>query len=950
MIARVGLFAGHRGPGPKWYVNSITGNDTNSGRSAGAALRTIAALSPKIAAGDSVGLARGSHFRETFTVPQNNVTVEAYGSGALPILDCSDPIAVGAWSATGGQTITYQASVTHDIALGKTFIGVWENGARMIYQTSVALVNANPGSYTLSDTSGSPASPVTIYVSASDGSNPATNGKTYEYASRTFGLTCGGVAHCTISSIQTQRNLHNDGSLILGYYTTVRNCVAADGNYHNVYVNPGCSLYNVTALRAYHPLAMGLFIWYGTFAGENLYFENCQALLDTYTSGMGGGFGGHAASGSLGTVTFKNCISQNCDIGFAGNVAATVLVDGCSTVGPCSYNVNGDAGFTTSLTVSNCTFANTQNRMVSSVASGCAVSISNTTATSVNGSTGLFINGSTNVTASITDSTFTGLAWPLSASGCAGLNWTFLRNTLVGANNLAWFDPVPATINSDYNSVPTGLRVQWGVANNLSWAQYRAISTQDFNSNPAPNWYVDSVNGVDSNAGTSAAAAFKSIGKLATVISDYSRVALARGSAWREKLLLANNYVQLVPYGTGAAPLFDASDPVFAGTWSKAAGRTITYQASVTHELAGGEFMGCWENGARLAYRTTAALVDANPGSYTLSDLSNTPVSPLTLYVSASDGSNPATNGKVYEYSSHTNGVVGNSVQYAVVQGIQARRPLADSGINLGGCATVVDCAVTDAGQHSIYLNGGGAKLFRCTASGMYHPTATQAAIMQYISPANNEGMYFESCTVTQGTPNTGFGFGSSGTGTLGTVSFVNCTTVNCNTGFSPALASTVVMTGCTISGSGQYGLDFAGATTVSISGLTTSGLTSRCVAGGASNATITIANSSLSGAGATGVFLNGLTGIALTVTGCTFAGLGYLIGCDNGPDLASLTFTHNSVASASNMWWIGTPPPTLASDYNTLPAGGVPMNFNGNGWSWAAWKANTGQDAHSTP
>ena len=144
MISRVGLFTAHRPRGFKWYVDSVNGNDTNSGKSPATAFRTISAATSHLGAGDSIGLARGSQWREQFTLPAANIMVGAYGSGNRPLLDASDAIATGDWSKTAGSTVTYQASEPHDIATGKTFIRVWENGALLKYQTSVALVDANP--------------------------------------------------------------------------------------------------------------------------------------------------------------------------------------------------------------------------------------------------------------------------------------------------------------------------------------------------------------------------------------------------------------------------------------------------------------------------------------------------------------------------------------------------------------------------------------------------------------------------------------------------------------------------------------------------------------------------------------------------------------------------------------------------------------------------------------
>ena len=947
MIARMGLFAGHREPGFKWYVDSIAGNDANSGKSSGAALRSIAAVLPRIAAGDSVGLARGSHWREQFTVPADQVQVIAYGAGNPPLLDCSDAIGSQSWSKTPGATAVYQCSVTHDIAVGKTFIGCWENGTLLRWKTTVVDVDSTPGSYTLADTSGSPASPVTLYVHASNGSSPETNGTTYEYSSRNFGLTATGRTGCTIRGIHTQRNLHNDGSLILGPFNTANDCVASDGQYHNVFVSPGCKLYNVIANGAYHPTAMGLFIWNPANAnGEGLYFEGCQALLATYVSGMGGGFGGHAVSGQLGTITFRNCVVQNCDLGYAAALATTALIDGCTTVGPCSYNVNGDAAYTTSLTVTNCTFANTASRAISSVANNCVLNIGNLAATSGNNACGVFLNGLTNVTLSITDSTFAGFQL-LSADSAPGLQFTFLRNNVPsGAYNIFWMNPAPAAINTDYNQVYSGAWVQWG-ANGITWPQYLAVSGQELHT---LNWYVDSVNGNDSNNGSSATQPFATIAKAQTVLQSGQRLGLACGSQWREQLTLSGSGVAVVAYGSGAKPLLDCSDPISTGAWSRTAGRSQVYQAAVPIDAPGGAtFVGCWENDVRLSYRTSVAAVDANRGSYTLSDTSNSPVSPITIYVSASDGSNPAGNGKKYEYARRSYGLMAKNASTCGIGGVETRRNLHNDGsLALGGSCLAANCLAADGQFHSVWLSRD-CKLIGVIASGAYHPVSI--SLFYWNDAFSGQNLYFENCQALLNAyvSGAGVGFGGNGSGSLGTITYNNCVAQNCDEAFGATLAQNLVMVNCHIAGQCGTGVAIDGAANLSISGLVADSISSRLLAGIPNGGSVTISGINVNSPnGACGVFANGQSNVALSITDSTFAGF-QLLSADSAPGF-HFTFLRNNVPSgASILFWLNPVPAVMSSDHNTVHAG-VNVQWGSTGYSWAAYKTATGQDAHSTP
>ncbi len=945
MIARVGVFAGHRARGPKWYVDSVTGDDGNNGKAAGSAFRTIAAVLPRITAGDTVGLARGSHWREQFTIPADRVQVTAYGSGNRPLLDCSDVIGGGSWSKTAGRTAVYECSVAHDVALGKTFIGCWENGARLQWKTSVADVDATPGSYTLADTTWSPASPVTLYVHASDGANPGGNGKTYEYANRSYGLTAVGRTGCMIQGIETRRNMHNDGSLVLGPSTTVIDCVASDGQYHSVFVAPGCRLTGVTANDAYHPAAIGLFIWDPVANGEDLYFENCQALLPAYTAGMGGGFGGHG-TGALGTVMFKNCTVQNCDIGFGGGLATNLVVADCRTTGPCAYPINGDAAKTTSLAVTNFTADSVTGRLVSQFANGAAVSLSGVTAASSNGACGVFANGLSDIALSISGSTLTGFQ-VVSADNAPGLQVTFLNNSVPsGAHNIFWMNPAPASINTDYNQVHSDAYVQWGTSN-ITWNQYLAVSGQEQHT---LNWYVDSVNGSDANSGASPDRAFATIAKAQSVLQAGQRLGLARGSKFREQMTLSVNSAAVVAYGTGAPPLLDCCEPVSPAAWTKTAGRNAVYQATVPIDNpVGATFIACWENDALLAYQTSVAAVDANPGSYTLSDTGSSPASPITIYVSASDSANPAANGKLYEYSRRSYGLMAQNASTCGIGGIATRRNVhGDGSLVLGSSTVAANCLAMDGQIHSVYVSRG-CQLFGVVASGAYHPATI--SMFYWTDAFAGENLYFENCQALLPSYrlNVGSGFGGSGSGALGTITYKNCTVQNCDGAFEGTLAQNLVLTGCHVAGQCRSGVVLNNPANVTISNLTADSISQRLVAGVPNGASISMSGLNASSPnGACGVYMNGVSGVNLSLTDSTLAGF-QLLSADSAPGF-QFTFQRNTVPSgASILFWINPAPTAMSSDYNSV-YGEAHIQWGSTGYTWAAYKAATGQDSHSTP
>jgi len=288
------------------------------------------------------------------------------------------------------------------------------------------------------------------------------------------------ASSCGIGGIATRRNLHTAGSLILGNSTVAANCLVTDGQYHSVQVSRGCQLFGVVASGAYHPSTISMFYWYGAFSGEGLYFENCQASLASYVTGIGGGFVGNG-TGTPGTITFNGCLVQNCDEAFEGTLAQNLVLSNCHIAGQCRSGVVLNSP--TSLTISNLTADSISQRLVSGVPNGATLALSHVTASSSNGACGVYLNGCGNAVLSITDSVLTGLQL-LSADNASGFQFTFLRNSVPsGASFLFWINPVPTIMQSDYNSVYSSAHVQWG-STNYTWAAYKGATGQDGHSTP----------------------------------------------------------------------------------------------------------------------------------------------------------------------------------------------------------------------------------------------------------------------------------------------------------------------------------------------------------------------------------------------------------------------------------------------------------------------------------
>lgn len=325
-----------------WFVDSVGGSDSNTGKSTDQSFKTIAKLLTVLQGGQSVGLAKGSHWREQLTLSNSSNSISAYGTGANPILDAADIIT--GWSKTGGLTNVYEKSVVTAAALGEQFINVWEDDAPMHRVASAAACDGAAGSSYVTGASGT----VTVYIHPVASDDPASNGKTYEVSTRNAGLYATTSGH-TINGITTQKNQSASGSLIVSRSSIITDCICKMGSKHNLYTSDGCTLNNVECIDQYYNDQCTLFVYNeNTPAGLGVTYNNCSAsrpntALITGNS-LGTGFYGHVnTSGTFGTITYNNCSVEDCFTGYNGQDAANFIYNNCTNLDStnCFANASG---------------------------------------------------------------------------------------------------------------------------------------------------------------------------------------------------------------------------------------------------------------------------------------------------------------------------------------------------------------------------------------------------------------------------------------------------------------------------------------------------------------------------------------------------------------------------------------------------------------------------------
>lgn len=318
--------------GPTWYVDSLNGDDADNGRDPTAAFQTLGRLTAApIAAGDTILLARGSHWRQTLALPVGNLSIDAYGVGPRPLIDCSDPIRNSEFAPVAGTSSVYEATIHPEVAAFKTWINCWEEDSYLARVASVAECDATVGSYTVSADTGSP--PVTLYIHPTDSSSPLTNGRRYAVTQRRYALVT--QPNCTVRSIRFRRNLHENGSVFAERYNTFEDCIFEDGSKHNLYLKDGCTFRDCVSRRSYYGgVASSHFVYNENQpGGAGLLFERCRVEEPIYNEPATGFYGHNNVSGTFGPVALVDCSVINCGIGFSGTDASAFSYLRCHTEG-----------------------------------------------------------------------------------------------------------------------------------------------------------------------------------------------------------------------------------------------------------------------------------------------------------------------------------------------------------------------------------------------------------------------------------------------------------------------------------------------------------------------------------------------------------------------------------------------------------------------------------------
>ncbi len=319
-----------------YYVDSVGGDDSDPGTFAQPFqnLSAVQALVGSIPAWTCIHLKCGSSWvgADAFLeIQQENMRIESYGAGALPVIDGRVVMTAGGWTLTPAKSHTYQYSVI-GLNNGGEVHNIWEDGIRLIRAASLALVESTPGSYWIpAEGAFATGVPIDLYVNPTGNNNPATNGMVYTTQGVNWAVYLGAEdkLNAQVYNIEVMGGAHHNGNIQAGRTSYMEGVIARWGVIHSVYTDSGffvdCTSYDCE--QGYDFVANK-----GSQTDGFIEMNGCVSDIDeTIAVVEGPGFFVHGST--IHTIRYINCISRMHIYGFAvngiGEAGQTVYIDGC---------------------------------------------------------------------------------------------------------------------------------------------------------------------------------------------------------------------------------------------------------------------------------------------------------------------------------------------------------------------------------------------------------------------------------------------------------------------------------------------------------------------------------------------------------------------------------------------------------------------------------------------
>ncbi len=333
-----------------YYVDSVTGSDSNNGLTKETAFATIEYLLTVLVDDTKsviVWLAAGSQWDGVELHLPNfaSSTVAAYGPVAdgKPIIDGRVVMPAGEWTKTGGQTNVYQWDY---IALNNSAEqhNIWENGIRLVRAASIGACDSTPGSYYVPpESSFVLGNPVTFYVHTTASNSPASNGLEYKTQGVEYAIQIGSTTALAsiVKNIEVMGGSHHNGNIQIGRDGLADSVVSRWGTIHSLYLDSGyftdCVSYDCEQGFDFVANKAGM-------SDGSIIITNCVAALDdTVAIIPNPGFFIHGDRFAV--IKFIDCTSLEHAIGFATNGCPNGQTVDCTRCTAISSAVHPDQEF-----------------------------------------------------------------------------------------------------------------------------------------------------------------------------------------------------------------------------------------------------------------------------------------------------------------------------------------------------------------------------------------------------------------------------------------------------------------------------------------------------------------------------------------------------------------------------------------------------------------------------
>ena len=294
-----------------YFVDAVYGGDSNPGTQS-SPWKTLAKVSATtLPSGATIFLKRGTVWNEQLTIPSSGITVDAYGLGALPVIDGSRAVA-GIWTGPVGGLYSATVALNPGEGLGN----LSENGTMMSFlawntDAATTFAAAATGTYSYNYATS------TLYIKPSV--SPALN--VYRASVKYFGITATSLSDVIVRNVQITRFSLNG--------INFKDCVRCE--VHGAVVSQGGG-----AVILASPLL---------YAGNGIEFDNNS------TNGV--------VDGATVSEIFDSCISPQTYVSSRTLSAITIknsAVDKCGFAGV-EVSVLGNSGAATSSVISGVTLS-----------------------------------------------------------------------------------------------------------------------------------------------------------------------------------------------------------------------------------------------------------------------------------------------------------------------------------------------------------------------------------------------------------------------------------------------------------------------------------------------------------------------------------------------------------------------------------------------------------------